>query len=287
MPTLNWLGKDKITNHHQKVPFRPLVESYTYGEKGSGNKIIHGDNLEALKSLLPEYEGRIKCIYIDPPYNTGNENWVYNDNVKDPRISKWLNQVVGKEAEDFSRHDKWLCMMYPRLQLLKKLLSDDGAIFISIDDNELFNLKLILDEIMGGGNFVANMPIHRQGGRQDSKYFAIVHEYLVCYAKSLTNFNAGTQKKEDSSYPKYDEKLGRNYKTQLLRKCGSNSLRENRPNLYYSIISPTGEEVFPIIYTKSPSDNTQIIKTEGCWRWGKITMEKAIEPTFPDQYITR
>src|SRR6478672_8942923 len=121
MPELTWVGKEKVVNHHHDVPFRILEKQYTFGaDSGGGNKIIHGDNLEALKSLLPEYEGRVKCIYIDPPYNTGNENWIYNDNVNDPKIKKWLGQVVGKESEDLSRHDKWLCMMYPRLKLLQK-----------------------------------------------------------------------------------------------------------------------------------------------------------------------
>ena len=114
MPILDWIGKEKVINHHMEVPFRVLEPSYTYGED-SGNMIIHGDNLSALKSLLPRYEGKIRCIYIDPPYNTGNEGWVYNDNVNDPRIRKWLGEVVGTEGEDLSRHDKWLCMMYPRL----------------------------------------------------------------------------------------------------------------------------------------------------------------------------
>ena len=147
---LEWMGKQKVVNHHNDVPFHVLERKYSFDAKGkheedngSENMIIHGDNLVALKSLLPRYEGRVKCIYIDPPYNTGNEGWVYNDNVNDPQIKKWLGEVVGKEGEDFSRHDKWLCMMYPRLKLLQKLLSQDGAVFISIDDNELYNLKLI------------------------------------------------------------------------------------------------------------------------------------------------
>ena len=130
MPTLEWIGKDKVVNHHQEVPYRVLERQYSYDEagrhtedNGSENMIIHGDNLEALKALLPPYEGKIKCIYIDPPYNTGNEGWVYNDNVNDPKIKKWLGEVVGKEGEDLSRHDKWLCMMYPRLKLLQKLLN--------------------------------------------------------------------------------------------------------------------------------------------------------------------
>ncbi|MEZ5047849.1 MAG: site-specific DNA-methyltransferase [Chitinophagaceae bacterium] len=167
MPTLHWIGKDKVINHHMDVPFKVLEHSYGFDngtqtdkETNSGNKIIHGDNLEALKALLPEYEGRIKCIYIDPPYNTGNEAWVYNDNVNNPKIKKWLGQVVGKEAEDLTRHDKWLCMMYPRLKLLHKLLSDDGVIFISIDDNEQANLKLICDEIFGSSNLIT--PIYTQ-----------------------------------------------------------------------------------------------------------------------------
>lgn len=155
MPTLHWVGKEKVINHHQDVPFRVLEEQYTYGGEKSENKIIHGDNLEALKSLLPEYEGKIKCIYIDPPYNTGNEGWVYNDNVKDPKIQKWLGEVVGKESEDLSRHDKWLCMMYPRLKLLHKLLADDGVIFVSISFKyEQAHLRLMLDEIFGFNNYI-------------------------------------------------------------------------------------------------------------------------------------
>lgn len=164
MPTLNWIGKDKVLNHHLEVPFHVLERQYSFDEagkheedNGSENMIIHGDNLLALKSLLPKYEGKIKCIYIDPPYNTGNENWVYNDNVNDPQMQHWLHQVVGKEGEDLSRHDKWLCMMYPRLKLLQRLLADDGVIFISIDDNEQAKLRLICDEIFGNGNFLATI----------------------------------------------------------------------------------------------------------------------------------
>ena len=164
LPTLDWIGKDKVVNHHLDVLYRVLERQYSFDtngthteDNGSKNMIIHGDNLSALKSLLPQYEGKIKCIYIDPPYNTGNENWVYNDNVNDPRILRWLGEVVGKEGEDLSRHDKWLCMIYPRLKLLHRLLADDGAIFISIDDNELYNLKLICDEIFGLNCFVANL----------------------------------------------------------------------------------------------------------------------------------
>ncbi|MBO4562774.1 MAG: site-specific DNA-methyltransferase [Clostridia bacterium] len=184
MPTLEWIGKEKVINHHQQVPYRVLEERYTYNAESSENMIIRGDNLDALKALLPRFEGRIKCIYIDPPYNTGNEGWVYNDNVNDPKIRKWLGQVVGREGEDLSRHDKWLCMMYPRLKLLQKLLSDDGVIFISIDDTEYANLKLICDEIFGSNCFVSNISWQRTySTRNDSKGIPAEVEHLLCYSK--------------------------------------------------------------------------------------------------------
>ncbi|MCR5497220.1 MAG: site-specific DNA-methyltransferase [Paludibacteraceae bacterium] len=203
MPTLNWIGKDAVVNHHHDVPFRTLEKEYTFGADDSDNKIIHGDNLEALKALLPEYEGRIKCIYIDPPYNTGNENWVYNDNVNSPKIRKWLGQVVGKEAEDLTRHDKWLCMMYPRLKLLQKLLSDDGAIFISIDDNEQANLKLICDEIFGAGNFVGVWYWYRSATPPNLSYKIKKNlEYVFAYEKNKTNIKyKGVQKTSKSDDP--------------------------------------------------------------------------------------
>lgn len=193
MPTLEWIGKNKVINHHQEVPFRVLERRYSYDEagqheedNGSENMIIRGDNLEALKALLPRYEGKIKCIYIDPPYNTGNEGWKYNDNVNDPRIRKWLGEVVGKEGEDLTRHDKWLCMMYPRLKLLQKLLAEDGVIFISIDDNELYNLKEICDEIFGPGCFVSNISWQRTySKRNDSKGIPAEVEHILVYSKKI------------------------------------------------------------------------------------------------------
>ncbi|TWJ02372.1 adenine-specific DNA-methyltransferase [Mucilaginibacter frigoritolerans] len=192
MPTLHWIGKDKVINHHLDVPYRVLDHQYGFEngeqsekETNSGNKIIHGDNLEALKSLLPEYEGKIKCIYIDPPYNTGNEGWVYNDNVNDPKIKKWLHEVVGKEGEDLSRHDKWLCMMYPRLKLLHKLLKQEGVIFISIDDNEQANLKLTLDEIFGAKNLITNFTWKTDGNFDNQAKVKINHEYILAYAKNI------------------------------------------------------------------------------------------------------
>jgi len=195
MPTLDWIGKDKVINHHLDVPYRVLERQYSYDENGqhtedngSENMIIHGDNLSALKSLLPQYEGRIKCIYIDPPYNTAkssekNKAWVYSDNVDDPRIRNWLNAVVGDEGEDLSRHDKWLCMMYPRLRLLYKLLADDGIIFISIDDNENHHLRFICDEIFGKRSFVAQLVWRSDGNFDNQAKIKNCHEYILCYIK--------------------------------------------------------------------------------------------------------
>ena len=190
MPMLKWAGKDKVVNHHNEVPFRVLERKWEFSEGAqsaavSENMIIHGDNLAALKSLLPRYEGRVKCIYIDPPYNTGEEGWVYNDNVNDPQLKKWLGEVVGKEGEDFSRHDKWLCMMYPRLRLLHKLLSDDGTIFISIDDNEFAHLRLICDEIFGSQNFITTFIWEKRVNRENRKVVSSRHDYLLCYAKHI------------------------------------------------------------------------------------------------------
>lgn len=198
MPTLHWIGKEKVINHHLDVPFRVLKHQYTFDngtQKASGqpadagdleevgNKIIHGDNLEALKTLLPEYEGKIKCIYIDPPYNTGKEGWTYNDNVNDPKIKKWLHSVVGKEGEDLSRHDKWLCMMYPRLKLLHKLLASDGVMVTSIDNNEYSSLSLILDEIFGKVNFIGTV-IWKNANDNNPTNIATEHEYILFYAKN-------------------------------------------------------------------------------------------------------
>lgn len=248
MPTLHWIGKDKVINHHQDVPYRILEKQYTYkdGQESvapSENKIIHGDNLEALKSLLPEYEGKVKCIYIDPPYNTGNEGWVYNDNVNDPKLKKWLGQVVGKESEDLSRHDKWLCMMYPRLKLLRKLLAEDGSIFISIDDNEQANLRLICDEIFGESNLVGSLIWQRTfASKNDAKYYSSEHEHVLNYAKNINNFalnDLPRTAKQNDRYKNPDNDLRGSWtSTDLLR-------MEHRENSVYTIISPKGISFTP------------------------------------------
>lgn len=215
MPTLEWIGKDKVVNHHLDVPYRVLERQYSFDENGkhdadngSENMIIHGDNLEALKSLLPQYEGRVKCIYIDPPYNTGNEGWVYNDNVNDPRIREWLNKTVGKEGEDLSRHDKWLCMMYPRLKLLQKLLAEDGVIFISIDDTEFHNLRAICNEVFGENNFITTIIWHKNyAPKGTARHFSEDHDYILVYAKDgdkwVPNKMPRTEK-QNKAYKNYD-----------------------------------------------------------------------------------
>ncbi len=185
MPTLNWIGKEAVVKHHQDVPFRllePVPELSLSSPLGrgaggegdfGGNLIVQGDNLHALKALLPRYAGQVKCIYIDPPYNTGNEGWVYNDNVNSPEIRKWL----------LDRHDRWLCMMYPRLVLLKQFLREDGAIFVSIDDNEAGNLQALLREVFGAANEVATI-IWEKGKKGDSKLVSVTHEYIVAFARN-------------------------------------------------------------------------------------------------------
>ena len=244
MPTLDWIGKSKVINHHQEVPFRVLENRYTYGTDDSENMIIHGDNLEALKALLPRYEGRVKCIYIDPPYNTGNEGWVYNDNVNDPKIRKWLGEVVGKEGEDLSRHDKWLCMMYPRLKLLQKLLSDDGAIFISIDDNELYNLKAVCDEIFGASCFVSKVTWQNNYSlRNDAKGIPYETDNILVYGKSLNWSPKRLSRTEEMNarYVNYDDDTTP-YKVTPIHAPGA----ATHKSMVYAIQHPiTGKLMYP------------------------------------------
>ncbi|MES2628026.1 MAG: site-specific DNA-methyltransferase [Bacteroidota bacterium] len=272
MPTLHWIGKDKIVNHHRDVPFRVLEHAYGFTggtsssqETGSGNKIIHGDNLEALKALLPEYEGKVKCIYIDPPYNTGNEGWVYNDNVNHPKIRKWLGQVVGKESEDLTRHDKWLCMIYPRLKLLHKLLADDGAIFISIDDNEQGNLRLICDDIFGEGNFINNVIWQKKFSPQnDAKYFSDNHDFIVCYAKRKAQWNRNLLVRTPDQNARY-KNLDNDPRG--VWTASDFTVKTYSKDYDYSIITPSGKIIKP---------------TDGrCW----MTSEKNLQQLIEDNRI--
>jgi len=257
MPTLNWIGKDAVVDHHRQVPYHLLRcdAKLSVGDPGSGNLLVQGDNLLALKALLPYYAGQVKCIYIDPPYNTGNENWIYNDNVNSPEIRKWLGKVVGAESEDLSRHDKWLCMMYPRLALLKGFLREDGAIFISIDDNEVQSLRGLMDEIFGARNFVACAIWQRRTSPDMRLAFSTAHDYIIVYARdaSKATFN---------KVPK-SERQAKQYKNPDNDPRGpwvssDFTAQGYRPNQMYTITTPGGKSFEP--------------PTGVCW--------KNIEPVF-------
>ena len=231
MPTISWIGKDRVINHDKELPFRILrpIEELSVGK--SENLLIEGDNLEALKALLPFYYEQIKCIYIDPPYNTGNEEWIYNDKVNSPQIKAWLNKVVGAEGEDLCRHDKWLCMMYPRLKLLKEFLKKDGVIFISIDDNEVDNLRKILDEIFGPNNFVATL-IWRNVTDNNPTNIAVEHEYIHCYAKNKKNietvWKSRISKVKDTLIEIGNELISKYENQDELQKAYTKWFRENK-----------------------------------------------------------
>ena len=289
MPTLHWIGKDKIINHHQEVPYKVLDHEYGFSESGKtettierGNLIINGDNLEALKSLLPKYEGKVNCIYIDPPYNTGNESWVYNDNVNAPQIKKWLGKVVGKESEDLTRHDKWLCMMYPRLKLLHKLLSKNGFIFISLDDNEIHSMKFMLNEIFGEKNFQAEIIVQSNKRGQTYKQIAKTNEYLICFSKSEFS-NINELPTEVGEYP-YEDDLGK-YSIRELRNRNPKFGRFNRPNLFFPIYinpkNPDNNGFCPISLKKDDDFVIEVLplnsqKEESCWRWGTKKVDENI-----------
>ena len=264
MPTLNWIGKEAVVNHHLHVPFQLLkdVPELACGEPGSGNLIVQGDNLVALKALLPYYAGQVKCIYIDPPYNTGNEGWVYNDNVNSPLIREWLGKTVGKEGETLDRHDRWLCMMYPRLALLRQFLRDDGAIFISIDDCEYESLKLMMNEIFGEANHVATF-IWKRRTTPDSRNLNGVsgdHEYVLCFQRTA-NFRVRGQEKDLEKYTNPDkDPLGPWMSDNLTGLANA----VERPNLHYDLIHPiTGDHYGP--------------HTSRGWIYGRERMEELIK----------
>lgn len=273
MPTLNWIGKEAVVNHHLQVPFQLLkdVPSLACGEPGDGNLIVQGDNLVALKALLPYYAGQVKCIYIDPPYNTGNEGWVYNDNVNSPVIREWLGKVVGKEGETLDRHDRWLCMMYPRLALLRQFLSNDGAIFISLDDNEVQALHYLMDEIFGTHNFIGTVIWEKSDSpRMDAQFFSNRHDYIVVYARDVSKaeFQKVTSNSDEppTHYDKTDEQGRRFYLKPLRAMGGQGDSRAARPTLYFPLTAPDGTEVFP-----KKQDGS-----DGAWRWRKEKVEKEV-----------
>lgn len=244
MPTINWIGKEAVVNHDKEVPFRLLkkVKSASVSDQ-SQNLIVHGDNLEALKALMPYYGGKVKCIYIDPPYNTGNEKWVYNDRVNSPKIKKWLGKVVGGESEDLCRHDKWLCMMYPRIKLLRDLMADDGAFFVSIDDDEGQYLKAMLDEVFGRDNFLTTIIWQKKHtSANDARFFSDNHDYILVYAKDINKFHINflpRQEIHDSRYTNPDNDPRGPW--------ASGPCHVKTPNSkdIYEVITPSGRSVWP------------------------------------------
>ena len=249
------------------------------------NLYIEGDNLEVLKVLRHTYAGKVKMIYIDPPYNTGND-FVYEDDfaidaneyqLRSGQKDESGQRLVANKESNGRFHTDWLNMIYPRLKLARELLSDDGVIFISIDDNEVDNLKKVCSELFGANNFIAQFCIKRSGGRQDSKHFALHHEYIICFAKNKDSYNSGSDINTNAKFSLLDPATGRFYKTQLLRKWGDNSLRFDRPNLYYPITGPDGQQIYPIIYKEDKSQPQGFIEIDGCWRWGKSLMENNIK----------
>ncbi|OGT68278.1 MAG: hypothetical protein A3H43_02885 [Gammaproteobacteria bacterium RIFCSPLOWO2_02_FULL_42_9] len=276
MATLQFKGKSAVWNHHLSVPYHTLEKDAKKSLKGvdvEENLIIEGDNLLALKSLLPKYQGQIKCIYIDPPYNTGNEKWVYSDNVNSPTIKEWFDNVVGKEGEDLTRHDKWLCMMTPRLKLLRDLLASDGVIFISIDENEIYNLRSLMNEIFGPQNFIAELPtIMNLKGNQDEFGFAGTHEYTIVWAKQRDeNLHLNEFDIDEEEMEKWEEdEIGYFKRGANLKATGVNAPREKRPNLFFSIYVTKNDEILLEKRNKGDAELLPIDDNkEMSWRWSK------------------
>ena len=248
MPVLQFKGKTAVENYHHTVPHHMLEFDAKLSVPGKGaqpgldgNLIIEGDNLLALKALLPTHAGRIKCIYIDPPYNTGNEGWVYNDNLTQPQFKEWIGQTVGKEGEDATRHDKWCCMMYPRLQLLKELLRDDGAIFVSIDDNEVHHLRMMMDEIFGADNFLSAIVWKtRNTDNRIKTMLSVDHEYLLVYAINQAPVRGRLIDRSDFANPDADPRGP--YVTDPLT---GKATAEERPNLHFTIVNEETGDKYP------------------------------------------
>ena len=271
MPVLEFKGKHHIYAHHLTVPYRPLKhdENRSCNPTGtSDNLIIHGDNLHALKSLLPHYANQVKCIYIDPPYNTGNEGWCYNDNVNGPLMQRWLVENSPVDNEDLERHDKWLCMMWPRLHLLKDLLAKDGVIFISIDDNELHHLRMLMDEIFEPDNFLTQFVWNKKNVVQnDAKFASVNHEYVLCYRKSgdFQRFNLlPRSEKANKRYKNPDNDPRGPWQSVALQ------AKSGRPEDVYSVKFPNGVTWEPPsgTFPKFTKDKLLSLYEEGCLFFG-------------------
>lgn len=246
MPTLNWIGKDAVIDHHLKVPFHLLrdVPELACGEPGSGNLIVEGDNLVALKALLPYYAGQVKCIYIDPPYNTGNEKWIYNDNVNSPIIREWLGKVVGPEGDTLDRHDRWLCMMYPRLALLKEFLRQDGSIWVSMDDSEIQLLRMLMDEVFGRDRFVACNIWQKRYSRENREAIGDSHEYVLVYAMDPEKFK---QTRNKVPLTEEQSKIYKNPNNDPEGRWRGIPMTAQgfRPNQMYEVTTPSGKVYRP------------------------------------------
>ena len=251
MPSLEFKGKSFIYTHHLSVPFRELVVDAkkslpAKGQKPSldDNLIIHGDNLHALKALLPVYAGKVDCIFIDPPYNTGNEGWCYNDNVRSPLMKEWLKKEANPvDKEDLERHDKWLCMMWPRLQLLRDLLADHGSIWVTLDDNEAHRFRAIADEIFGASQFIADITWQKRYTRSNNTDdFTTMTDHLFGYSRSA-QFAPNLFEREDEANARYDnpdnDPRGPWKPIPFLNQLTV----EERQNLDYEIVQPSTKEV--------------------------------------------
>lgn len=246
MPTLEFKGKPFVYAHHLSVPFRELVIDAAKSLPGPGgpslddNLIIHGDNLEALKALLPRYAGKVDVIYIDPPYNTGNEGWAYNDAVNSPLMRQWLGETVGRDDQE--RHDKWLSMMWPRLQLLKELLSPTGSIWVSIDDNEAAHLRNLMDEVFGDDAFVAQIAWQRRTSRENRAVFGVSHEHILLYTLCGPDSWKGVRNRLEPSEDRYsniDDDPNGDWRSIPFSAQGF------RKNQMYPITTPSGKVVSP------------------------------------------
>lgn len=280
MPTLQFKGKNIIWNHHLGVPFHTLdevPELHYNPEKANGNMIIEGDNLIALKALLPQFSGRINVIYIDPPYNTGNEGWIYNDSVNSPLLKDWIGREVGKD--DLTRHDKWLCMMVPRIKLLYQLLSENGVIFISIDDNELSNLISFCNEIFGEENYIATIPRITKKAGKTSDSISKNTDYLVIY-KRIGNLEFEKIEIDDEGYKHSDEYEEERGKYKLSQTLDYSSIQYSA-SLDYEI-ELDGNIFRPGNSTKAEMEERIIRnpKSDWCWRWSKPLFKFGLENGF-------
>ena len=296
MPSLEFKGKQHIYAHHLTVPYRPLVAdpakslppikaadfspdprisaNISSNLRPDASLIIHGDNLHALKALLPRYAGRVKCIYIDPPYNTGSQAWVFNDNVNSPLMQAWLKSSV--DLEDLERHDKWLCMMWPRLHLLRELLSDDGAIFVSIDDHEQWRLLGLMEEVFGEQNFVDTLVLIQNLGAVSGKWLREVNEHIHVFAKDISQLDLGTFVKAASEDGWLKDEWGDYRLGSGLIRIGMSGTPADRPNLHFPIF--VGDDLSISTERVSPSD-VAVYPTDGqgnpaVWRWGKQKVDR-------------